>query len=764
MEPHKTRIPFIIVFAVSLLAIIISLKLFYVQVLASEKYSDDAINNRLQNVEVTPNRGIIYDRNNEALAISVEKMSVYITPSVIRESESRDEIVKDICDCLHMTKSAVNKIIDGSSSDFAWLKRQCEKEDAEKLQEKDYLGIGFTTEYAREYPNNEEACHVLGFCGLDNQGLGGAELQFDDILSGTPGRLVVEFDKYGNAIPQSIQESIPASQGQNVHLTIDSTVQYYVESALAAAQEEYDAKAMTSIVMDVNTGEILAMANIPDFDPNTYGDFEPETWTNLAISKLYEPGSTFKSVSTSMYLEDDIVEPDTQLYCPGYVMIDGHRFQDWDYPAGDGLQTIKHAVEQSCNVAQAECVSKLGFDRFYDYLNGFGMTAATGVDLPSESSPLLIDKDAAVDIDLASSAIGQGNAYTALQVIRAFCAVVNGGYLLQPQIVSEITDSSGNVVEKTEREVIRQVISEETSAEMRDILEGVVEEGLGSPAAVEGYRVGGKTGTAEIAQGGTYSDGNYILSFMGFAPADEPQYACIVIVDSPAGGGNSEIASTIFSEIMGNIMNYYQIPQTEAPSAENENITEAEAGETVTIPDIDLPMNTEQARAIMAEAGLQVSDVTSGDELVACLPASGTKVAAGSTVEFYSVSSGSESVVLPSFEGKTIKDVDIILNGFGLQSNLSGSGLAYRQQPAAGTAVNLGSEVKVWFAGTSERASIQKATEELQEKEQNARASQSNTENNGDSSTSGSGQSSQSSRSSKDDTSDDSTRENNEDN
>ena len=539
---------------------------------------------------------------------------------------------------------------------------------------------------------------MLGFCGLDNQGLGGAELQFDDILSGTPGRLVVEFDKYGNAIPQSIQESIPASQGQNVHLTIDSTVQYYVESALAAAQEEYDAKAMTSIVMDVNTGEILAMANIPDFDPNTYGDFEPETWTNLAISKLYEPGSTFKSVSTSMYLEDDIVEPDTQLYCPGYVMIDGHRFQDWDYPAGDGLQTMKHAVEQSCNVAQAECVSKLGFDRFYDYLNGFGMTAATGVDLPSESSPLLIDKEKAVDIDLASSAIGQGNAYTALQVIRAFCAVVNGGYLLQPQIVSEITDSNGNVVEKTETEVIRQVISEETSAEMRDILEGVVEEGLGSPAAVEGYRVGGKTGTAEIAQSGSYAEGNYILSFMGFAPADEPQYACIAIVDSPAGGGNSEIASTIFSEIMGNIMNYYQIPQTEAPSAENENITEAEAGETVTIPDIDLPMNTEQARAIMAEAGLQVSDVTSGDELVACLPASGTKVAAGSTVEFYSVSSGSESVVLPSFEGKTIKDVDIILNGFGLQSNLSGSGLAYRQQPAAGRAARS-------RCGSSEQAS-----------------------------------------------------------
>ena len=737
MEPRKTRIPFIIVFAVAALAILISLKLFYVQVLASEKYSDDSLNNRLQNVEITPNRGIIYDRNNEAMAISVEKMSVYITPSVIRESSSRDEIVNDIVDCLHMTKSEVNKIIDDSSSDFAWLKRQCEKADAEKLQEKDYLGIGFTTEYAREYPNNEEACHVLGFCGLDNQGLAGIELQYDDTLAGTPGKLVVEFDKLGNAIPQSIQESIPASQGQNVHLTIDSTIQYYVESALAEAQKEQNAEAMTSIVMDVNTGEILAMANIPDFDPNNYGDYEPETWTNLAISKLYEPGSPFKSMSTSMYLEEDIVEPDTQLYCPGYVMIDGHRFQDWDYPEGDGLQTMKHAVEQSCNVAQAECVSKLGFDRFYDYLDGFGMTKKTGVDLPSESSPLMIDEDEAVDLDLASSAIGQGNAYTALQMITAFSAVVNGGYLMKPQIVSEITDNDGDVVEKTEPEVVRQVISEETSEQMRDILEGVVEEGLGTPAAVEGYRVGGKTGTAEIASGGTYEDNNYILSFMGFAPADDPKYACLVVVDSPESGGNSgTLAGGILSKIMNNVLTYYQIPQTEAPSEDNENITEAEAGETVTVPDLELPMSTEEARAVMQKAGLQVSDVTTGDQLVCCLPASGTKVAAGSTVEFYSVDSSSDSIILPSFEGKTIKDVDLILNGFGLQSKLSGSGLAYRQQPAAGTSVTSGSEVKVWFAGTSELASIQEATEQLQEENNQKSASQSNTENNSDSSNS----------------------------
>lgn len=716
MEPHKTRIPFIIVFAISFLAVLIAGRLFIVQVLASEEYSGDSLKNRLQNVEVTPNRGVIYDRNNEALAISVEKMSVYITPSVIRESESRDEIVDDIVKCLHMTKSEVNKIIDDSSSDFAWLKRQCEKEDAQELQEKDYLGIGFTTEYAREYPNNEEACHVLGFSGLDNQGLSGIELQYNDVLAGTPGRLVVEYDKLGNAIPQSIQESVPANEGQNVYLTIDSTIQYYVESALAAVQKVENAKAMTSIVMDVNTGEILAMANIPEFDPNNYGDYEPETWTNLAVSKLYEPGSVFKSLSTSMYLEEDVVEPDTELYCPGYVMIDGHRFQDWDYPEGDGLQTMKHALEQSCNVAQAECVSKLGFERFYDYLDGFGMTQTTGVDLPSESSPLLIDEEDAVDLDLASSAIGQGNAYTALQVIRGFCAVVNGGYLLKPQIVDKITDSEGNIVSENETEVIRQVVSEETSAEMQDMLIGVVEEGLGSPAAVEGYTVGGKTGTAEIAQGGSYAEGNYVLSFLGFAPAEDPQYACLVVVDSPENGGNSgTMAGGIFSEIMSNVLNYYQIPQTKSPSADNENVTEAQEAETVTVPDLDLPMSTEEARAKMAEVGLQVTDVTSGDQLTSYLPAAGTKVAAGSTIEFYSTNSGSDTVTVPDFEGKTIKEVDMILNGLGLESNLSGSGLAYRQSVEVGTSVAVGTEIKVWFAGTSERASIERATEALQE-------------------------------------------------
>lgn len=718
MEQRKARILYILILA-GAMSVLIFGKLFYVQVLASEKYSDESLNNRLQNVEVTPNRGIIYDCNNEAMVVSVEKISVYITPSVIREASGRDEIVADIIKYLHMTKSEVNKIIDGSSNDFAWLKRQCDKEDAQKLQEKDYIGIGFTTEFSREYPNNEELSHVLGFCGLDNQGLAGAELQFDDILSGTPGKLVVEYDKLGNAIPQSIRESIPASEGKNVHLTVDSTIQYYVESAMAEAQKEQNAKAMTCIVMDVTNGNVLAMANMPNFDPNNYSDYDAEDWSNLAISKLYEPGSPFKSLSTSMYLEEDIVEPDSQLYCPGFVMIDGHRFQDWDYPEADGLQTMTHALGQSCNVAQAECVSKLGFDRFYDYLDGFGMTKKTGIDLPSESSPLLIDQEDAVDIDLAASAIGQGNAYTAMQMITAFSAVVNGGYLMKPQIVSQITNSNGKVVKETEPEVIRQVISSQTSDEMREMLVSVVEDGLGKPAAVEGYRVGGKTGTAEIAQGGSYAENNYILSFMGFAPADNPKYACLVIVDSPASGGNSgTLAGGIFSKIMKNVLNYYQVPQTEALSDDNENYTEATEGEYVTVPEIDCPMNTEEARSIMAQAGLQVEDVTSGTTLTSYLPVAGTKVAKGSTIEFYSTTEGADTIVLPSFEGKTIKDVDIILQGFGLKSTLKGSGLAYRQQPDAGTAVNIGSQVKVWFAGTSQRADIEEAKKALEEEEQ----------------------------------------------
>lgn len=714
MNHKQARILFILGLA-AFAAVLIFGKLFYVQVLASEKYKSDSLNNRLQEVEVVSNRGIIYDCNDEALAVSVEKESVYITPSAIRDSDSRDEIVKNVADCLNMSESEVNKIVDDSSGDFAWLKRHAEKEETEKLKKYDYLGIGFTSEYEREYPNGNLLSHVLGFTGVDNQGLAGVELQYNDELAGTPGKLVVEYDKLGNAIPQSVRESIPASQGENLHLTIDSTIQYYVESALNKAQEEQKAASMTCIVMDVNNADILAMANLPDFDPNNYSDSDAEDWSNLAVSKLYEPGSPFKSLTTSMALEEDIVEPDTQMYCNGYLMIDGNRFQDWDYPSGDGAQTMKHALEQSCNVAQAENVSKLGADRFYEYLDGFGMTQATGIDLPSESSPLLIDKEDAVSLDLASEAIGQGNAYTALQMITAFSAVVNGGHLMKPHIVDRITDSKDKTISETQPEEVRRVISDETSEQMRDMLEGVVTEGLGTPAAVEGYRVGGKTGTAEIASDGSYEEGNYILSFMGFAPVEDPRFACIVIVDSPASGGNSgTLAGGIFSEIAGNILNYMQIPQTEEPSQDNEDVTEASEGNFVKIPDLDLPMDITQAEAIFEQAGLNVEVATSGSQLMSYLPVAGTKAAVGSTVTLYGGEEDAESVTLPDLSGHAIKDVDVVLQGFGLKPSLTGSGLAYRQQPAAGSVVSKGDQVKVWFASVSQKESIDKASQELE--------------------------------------------------
>ncbi len=717
MDQKKARILWILGIAACVAALVFC-KLFYVQVLASEHYSDDSLNNRLQEVEITPNRGIIYDRKSEALAISVEKESVYITPSVIRDAKNRDQIVSDIVKTLHMKKSDINKIIDKSSNDFAWLKRHVEKEDAEKLRKMNYLGIGFTTEYKREYPNNSELSHVLGFSGIDNQGLAGAELQFNDVLAGNSGKLVIEYDKLGNAIPQSIREFIPPSQGKNVHLTVDSTIQYYVEGALKKAQEEQKAKQMTCIVMDIQTGEILAMANIPDFDPNNYSKFEKEDWSNIAISKLYEPGSPFKSFSTSMYLEEDIVEPDTQFYCNGYVMIDGHRFQDWKYPEGDGAETMAQALAASCNTVQAENVSKLGKKRFYNYLDGFGMTQKTGVELPAESSPLLIKQDDAVPLDLAAEAIGQGNAYTALQMITAFCSVVNGGHLMKPQIVSKITDNKGHVTAERKPQEVRRIISDETSRQMRAMLEGVVTDGLGKPAAVEGYRVGGKTGTAEIAEGGTYAKNDYILSFMGFAPVENPRIACLVTVNSPAKGGNSgTVAGSIFSSIVGNIMSYYQIPQTEAPKSEDKNIKEANKGQFVTVPKLTLPMDAEEVKKVMLQAGLQVQEMTGGTQVTSYLPVAGTKVAAGSTIELYNDNKEDEVVTLPAFEGKTIKEVDIILNGLGLKAHLTGSGLAYRQKPGAGSVVKRGDQVKVWFVGTNDLANIEEATQRLEKSE-----------------------------------------------
>lgn len=713
LDNRRARIAVILSVVVFFAFIVVS-KMLYVQVLANERFSSDSLYNRLQEVSVTPDRGLIYDVKGETLAISVEKESVYMTPSVIRESSERDSIVKDLAESLHMTEEDVNKVVDYKTADFAWLKRHAEDEEVAKLRELNYLGVGFTREYKREYPKKFLASHVLGFVGNDNIGLSGLEQQFNDKLQGNPGKLVVEYDNIGNIIPQSIRESIPATPGNNLYLTIDGTIQYIVERELRKANDKYKPEFLSCIVMDVNTGNVLAMANMPEYDPNTYGDFKPENWTNGAVSKVYEPGSTFKSISSSMFLEEDIADLDTEFSCPGYIDIDGQRLKCWVYPHAHGVITLKKGIAESCNIVMAEAALDTGKDRFYDYLAGFGMTKRTGIALPGESSPLIVSKDKVVPFDLAAQAIGQGNAYTPIQMITATNAVANGGKLMKPQIVSKVTDRKGNVVEEIKPEIVRSVVSEDTSAKMREALESVVTDGIGRAAAVPGYRVAGKTGTAEISEGGGYLENQYVLSFSGFAPANDPLISCIVIVGKPQVKSDSgSVAGPVFSDVVGEIMRYYNVPT----STKAEHVNPAPEKNLVTVPDLPLPMNAEEARRAFLSAGLQPEFAVSGDQLVSYLPNAGTKLAPGASISLYAVYAGSDMVVMPDLSKRTIKEAELVLRNMGLKPTLDGSGLAYKQEPQAGTKISKNVEVEVWFAGSEELNNIKKAQEDVANKE-----------------------------------------------
>lgn len=705
MKDRQVRMALVLSF-VAIFAFVVLAKMAYVQVLANERFSSDALQGRLRQVSVTPDRGLIYDAKGETLAISVEKGSVYVTPSTIKGSSRRGDIVSDLAEALRMTEKDVDKVIDNASGDFAWLKRFAEDDEVEAVIDLNYLGVGVSKEYKREYPKGQLAAHVLGFAGIDNEGLAGAEQSFNDRLSGKAGKLVVEYDNNGNSLPQSIRESVPATPGQNIHLTIDSTIQYVVEREIQLAQEKFDPEAISCVVMDVNTGQILAMANTPSFDPNTYGDYEPETWVNAAVSKVFEPGSTFKAISTSMYLEEDVSEPETQYQCPGHITIDGQMLKCWVYPEAHGTISLEEGLAQSCNVTVAKAALGLGKERFYDYLAGFGMMTTTGIELPGEAAPILVKEKDVVPFDLAALSIGQGNAYTPIQLLTGLNAVANGGKVMRPQIISKVTNRKGNVIEEREPELLRLAISAETSEDMRRGLEGVVTHGIGKQAAVEGYRVAGKTGTAEIYEDGGYLKGRYVLSFAGFAPADHPQISCAVFVSKPKVPWDSgAVAGPIFSAVMAEVMRYLNVPTSSATSG----IPFDPSAHLVTVPELDLPMNAEEARQAFVQAGLDVSFETSGDVLTAYLPVGGSKVAPRTPIRMYALYDGNPTLTVPDLERRTIKEAELVLRSLGFDPVLEGSGLAYRQDPAPKTGAPQGTQVSVWFAGTADRVRIAQA-------------------------------------------------------
>ena len=527
----------------------------------------------------------------------------------------------------------------------------------------------------------ELGCQILGLTTIDGVGQAGLEQTLDSYLSGKAGRVLEEIDGKGRELDYSASEYIAAVEGGSVTLTIDASIQSFAERAAREALSVNSAKAVRVLVMDPDTGEILAMVNKPDYDLNDPPRDDVEALTELmrnrCITDAYEPGSTFKVLTASAALDCGVVTPGEGFYCSGSVYVDGGRIKCWGRP--HGAESFAQALQNSCNPVFVELGLRLGIERFYDYLDAFGLGAPTGVDLPGEAGGIVIPRNTVKRVDIVRVGFGQSVAVTPLQLLTAACAAVNGGNLLRPYIVQTITDGSGEVIQAGAPEVRGHPISEETSATMRTLLEGVVKEGGGKNAQVPGYRIGGKTGTAQVYVDGVVSSDKHIGSFMGFAPIDDPEVAVLVIVeeaDVPIDFG-SITAAPFAKEILEQTLMYMGI----APRSEEA------PPEQVDVPEVT-GLNLQEAAAAVKEAGLDCVFDGAGGRVRGQLPAAGAQMAKGSLMMLYVDNltdlSDNSKVNVPDVTGLSVLEANRMLRSYGLKMQIEGGGLAVSQVPAAG--------------------------------------------------------------------------------
>lgn len=550
----------IVFFFVTIAFFLITLRLFTIMILQHHHLTKKAERQHQKTIIIEPQRGTIYDRKGKELAISIDLESLYGVPS---EMEDPDFVAAKLSTVLGMSPQSIEKRLEGHRS-FIWLDRKIDPERVKKIKalSLNTREIGFITESKRFYPKRVLASHLLGFVGMDNHGLEGIELNYERYLSGEKGWLILERDALGRDIFPSNHNYRPPSPGNNLLLTIDEVIQYITEKELDKGIERWKAKSAIAIVMDPRTGEILAMGVRPDFNPNNIGNYRASEWRNRAITDLYEPGSTFKVISAAAALEEGLVKPGDLFDCSrGMIEVGGRLIHDVHK---NGILTFSEVIQKSSNVGAIQIGMKLGKERFYKYIKGFGFGEKTGIDLPGEGSGKVREPRKWSGTSIGAISIGQEVSVTPLQVLRAFSAIANKGYLMRPYIVSEIRDNEGRVIKSFKPQVVRKVISEETSKRLTEILKTVVEEGgTATKAAIEGNMVAGKTGTSQKIdpKTGTYSHERYVSSFVGFLPADDPKLSIIVVVDEPQGsiyGGS--VAAPIFKEIAEQALTYLKIP------------------------------------------------------------------------------------------------------------------------------------------------------------------------------------------------------------
>ena len=543
---------------VALVFIALAGRLAFVQFVRGPELRERALEVRLRDVPVEARRGTIYDRQGRELAVSIDVDSVFAVPSQVRD---REATAAALAEALDLAPDWVAERL-GRETAFVWIKRKISAEQAATVRAAKLRGVKLTQASKRVYPKGTLACHLIGFAGIDSQGLEGIEYQYDSHLKGVPGWVSSEYDARGQEIPQAVHRYLEPRDGLSLVLTIDETIQYISERELEQAVVERGAKGGCILVMDPQTGEILALANYPYYDPNNYQAYDVANRRNGAVCDTYSPGSTFKPVTAAAALEEGVVSWDDHFFCGGSLQLPGARVRCWK-DGGHGSLSMLGVIENSCNVGFMNIAQRLGIEKFYDYVEAFGLTSKTNLDLPGEANGLIVPRAKAKSLDLGVMSFGQSLTVTPIQLLRATAAIANGGTLLQPHIVKELRTSEGVVVESFASDTRREVISAQTARELSAALESTVENGTGRRAFIPGFELAGKTGTAQKVVDGRVSSELHISSFVGFGPASDPRVVALVVIDEPTGaiyGG--QVAAPIFGTLMNDIYRYLGIPVT----------------------------------------------------------------------------------------------------------------------------------------------------------------------------------------------------------
>lgn len=675
---------------IAVIMVALGFRLMYLQFFKSNWLTENALDQRIRDIPVESKRGTIFDRNGKELGVSVSTESVYAIPAEILDV---DETAAKLAAILALDRDKLSEKLKKRQA-FTWIKRKVDNDVAKNIKGLNLPGIGLTQEGRRYYPQENLAAHVLGFTGIDSQGLDGVELTFDQYLKGRSGSIVIEYDARGREIPYASHRFIKPIDGYDVYLTIDLVIQQIVERELERVMQDTGAKAATIIALEPNTGEILALANRPDYNPNRFAEYSPKLWRNIAIANTYEPGSTFKIITTTAALGDKVVNLTDRFFDPGSVEVQGRHIHCWK-AGGHGSQSFQEVVENSCNVGFVNVGLKLGSDSFYKYLDAFGLGQLTNVDLAGEAKGIVIGKSKVKPLDIATMSMGQSIAVTPIQLATAVAAVANDGQRLRPQIVREVRDQKGEMIRGFQPDIIKQVVDQQTAQEVKKVLESVVENGTGKSAYLDGFRIAGKTGTAQKVGAGGYMAGKYIASFAGFTPADHPQIVMLVVIDEPVDlyyGG--QIAAPAFAAVMKDILQYLKVMPQDLKKTANAN-----QDTHILVPSVINLLATE-ARQELHKVGLQGRIEETGDRIVDQIPKPGSRVPKDSSVLLYTITPryGVDEITVPNCIGWSLREVIDLLAEMGLSIKPVGSGLkSTKQEPLPGEKVSPGTEITVFF-------------------------------------------------------------------